>query len=235
MAFNFPNSPTNLQIFTTATASGGTVSYQFNTTKNSWYAITTSTQAYSTFASVEVTAGINTTTFSVTNGYVVGQLQVWANGVMMGSADYSATDGSTVRFNRSRLIGDVIRFVALSTPISTPSGSVYTVQEITATANGQTAYTSNYTTSSVQVFLNGVQLNAGDYSATNGTSVTLTSGAGVLTGNIVKVISYNSISLIGALSLSGGTVNGSVNVVGTVRQNNVSVVGLAAAFSVALS
>ena len=67
------------------------------------------------------------------------------------------------------------------------SSNAFTVNEFTATA-GQTAFTVNYLVDTIEVFLNGVKLLQGDYTATNGTSVVLNDAAAA--GDKVEVVEY---------------------------------------------
>jgi hypothetical protein len=60
----------------------------------------------------EFTAAANTTTFTITGGYTVGTVQVFANGVQLSSADYTASNGTTVVLTQPRAAGDIIRTVA---------------------------------------------------------------------------------------------------------------------------
>ena len=85
---------------------------------------------------------------------------------------------------------------------------------ITATA-GQTAFTGlTYSPNRVHVFQNGVRLVDGtDYTATDGTSLTLTVGASV--NDQVVVVSYNTFQTSDTVSASaGGTFAGDVNFTG---------------------
>lgn len=81
--------------------------------------------------------------------------------------------------------------------------SSYVRTSFTATG-GQTTFSVTYTVNQLEVFLNGVLLNAADYTATNGTTVVLASAASA--GDIVETIAYNitTISLTSADDLSGG-------------------------------
>jgi hypothetical protein len=87
---------------------------------------------------------------------------------------------------------------------ATSATSTYTRTSFTATAS-QTTFTVSYTVGYIEVFLNGVLLNGTDYTASNGTSVVLATGA--TAGDIVETIAY-SISSIGtastATNLAGG-------------------------------
>ena len=64
----------------------------------------------------------------------------------------------------------------------------YVRTSFTATA-GQTTFSATYNVGYVQVFMNGVLLNAADYTASSGTAVVLTVAANV--GDILETIAYN--------------------------------------------
>ena len=64
----------------------------------------------------------------------------------------------------------------------------YVRTSFTATA-GQTSFTATYNVGYVQVFMNGVLLNAADYTASSGTAVVLAVAASV--GDILETIAYN--------------------------------------------
>ena len=66
-------------------------------------------------------------------------------------------------------------------------GLTYSRTSFTATA-GQTTFTVTYTVANVEVFVNGILLATSEYTATNGTSVVLGTGAGV--NSIVDVITW---------------------------------------------
>jgi hypothetical protein len=66
-------------------------------------------------------------------------------------------------------------------------GLTYSRTSFTATA-GQTTFTVTYTVANVEVFVNGILLATSEYTATNGTSVILGTGAGV--NSIVDVITW---------------------------------------------
>ena len=106
---------------------------------------------------------------------------------------------------------DGILFYNNGTTIKTFQGSTatYTRTSFTATS-GQTTFSVTYTVGYVTVYLNGVLLNASDYTASNGTSVVLAVGAA--TGDIVETIAYN-ISSIGTASSSTNIAGGSAGVI----------------------
>lgn len=68
------------------------------------------------------------------------------------------------------------------------ASSTYTRTSFTATA-AQTTFTATYTVGYVAVYLNGLLLNASDYTATSGTSVVLAVAAA--SGDIIETVAYN--------------------------------------------
>ena len=60
----------------------------------------------------EFSATASQTTFTVTNGYTVGTVQVFANGIQLGSAAFVASNGTTVVLNTARNAGDIIRVIS---------------------------------------------------------------------------------------------------------------------------
>ena len=74
----------------------------------------------------------------------------------------------------------------------------YTRTNVTAT-EGQTTFSANYTVGYADVYLNGVKLIVSvDFTATDGNSVVLTSGAS--TGDSVEIISYQTFEVANALT-----------------------------------
>jgi len=183
----------------------------------------------------EFTASAAQTTFAISGGYTPGQVQVTANGISLSSVDFTATNGSTVVLNIPRNSGDIIRVVA-SQGFGVSSQQAYNLSQLTAIAPGQSVFSANYNTNTVQVFLNGLLLSTTQYTASNGTTIVLNpaTAATVYVGSPVGVISFNSVSLSNAISSSGGTINGTLNVIGTLQNNGVSVNGMALAMSVAM-
>jgi hypothetical protein len=177
------------------------------------------------------------TSFTIAGGYNVGQLQIFANGVLLNSGDFTASNGTSVTVNRARIVGDVMRFHAVSGLFNNTSTVVFTAKEVAAAGPGQQTFTisGGYNVASIQVFLNRTALSSSDYTATNGTTIVLSAGlaATVLGGWILRVQSFENFALVGALPLSGGTITGDLNISGTIRQNSVSVQNIAIAAAVA--
>jgi hypothetical protein len=60
----------------------------------------------------QFTASASQTTFTVSGGYTVGTVQVFANGINLGSGDFTAANGTTVIVNQARNVGDIIRIIS---------------------------------------------------------------------------------------------------------------------------
>ena len=143
-----------------------------------------------------------------------------------GSITSATWNGAVVAYNRG---GTGLSSVGTSGNVLTSNGSAwvsqapavatasYTRTAFTATAS-QTTFTVTYTVGYIEVFLNGVLLNASDYTATNGTSVVLAVGATV--GSIVEFIAYNTVAV--------GAVAGSNT---QVQYNNGGALGASSAFT----
>lgn len=112
--------------------------------------------------------------------------------------------------------------------ISVGSG-MRNVSSFVATS-GQTTFTivGGYTAGLVDVFVNGARLNAGDYTATNGTTIVL--GTGVVANDIVDIINYTA-SLTSGITGSG-TANyipkwsGSSNLTNSILFNSATGIGV---------
>lgn len=83
----------------------------------------------------------------------------------------------------------------------------YVRSTFTATA-AQTTFTVAYTVGYADVYMNGVKLFPADFTATNGTSIVLASGAAV--GDLVEVVAFNTFNVANALTSAnvGVTVQG---------------------------
>lgn len=144
------------------------------------------------------TAGQTTFTASYTPGYV----QVYLNGVLLDPTDYTASSGNAIVLATGTAAGDTVDIVALT--IAGYSGG-YNRTSITATA-GQTSFSATYTVNYVEVYLNGMLLNATDYTATTGTSVVLAVAASA--GDLVDVVSYTVGSVTGTVNITGTPASG---------------------------
>ena len=144
-----------------------------------------------TYTRTSYTATAGQTLFNVT--YTVGNLQVYINGILLATSDYTATSGTSFTLNVGTILNDVVEAVVFT-------GGYYARTSFTATS-GQSVFSTNYTVGYLQVYVNGVFLAISDYTATSGTSFTL--GVGATTGDIVEAI-----VVISQATPSGGTTTG---------------------------
>ena len=115
--------------------------------------------------------------------YGVGNIITFLNGILLiDSADYTATNGSTITLNEAANTNDILT-VTKFTSATSGSALSHTQYKFVATAP-TTAFSGSdingnslsYDAGELQVHLNGILLiDSDDYTATNGTTVTLTS------------------------------------------------------------
>lgn len=143
------------------------------------------------------TASSNQTTFSgndansVSLSYTINQIQVFLNGILLDATDFTATNGTSVVLASGASSGDILQIQAFAgtNPIDT--------FKFVAGSDGVTSFSGNdansnsllYTVGNINVYLNGVLLDASDFTATTGTSVVLASGAS--SGDILVIVEYN--------------------------------------------
>ena len=142
------------------------------------------------------------TTFSGLS-YTPGKIQVYLNGILLvDSADYVATNGTSVVLNSGVAdSGHHVNIVAYET-LATGGATTITTTAFTATA-GQTTFTTDYTAGKINVYLNGILLvDSDDYTASNGTSIVLSTAA--VLNDIVQVQKYTT-GAIGTLDSAGIT------------------------------
>lgn len=159
------------------------------------------TPAVGTYTRTTFTATAGQTSF--TASYTVGYVQVYLNGILLNSADYTATTGTTVVLASAAAAGDLVDVIALN--IGTFSSGGYTRTDYTATA-GQTTFTAAYTPGYVQVYLNGVMLDITDYTASSGTSIVLGTGAAV--GDTVSIVALTVSGFTGGVTVTGTPTSG---------------------------
>ena len=187
---NFPASPTNGQTYTT-----GTVVYTYSTVKSAWTA--TSNIIKSGFSLFETIASAGQTTFISSTQYTPGAIQVSLNGIVLASTDYTAVDGNIVTLNTAANAGDEFRLESFNSVVTNVTN--FTSQDFTASA-GQTTFTitNGYTVGGIEVYKNGLILPNTSYTATNGTTVVLTSGAS--NGDALHFVIWNYQPIANALT-----------------------------------
>lgn len=133
---------------------------------------------------------------------------VVVSGVVQDPSTYGVV-GTTLNFSAAPPSGTGnISCRYLGVPVTGVTTTAYrTVTEFTATASQTTFTPPSYNVGFINVYLNGVLLGSADYTATNGTTVVLATGASA--GNILTVESFQISSVANAISNTAGAVTSS--------------------------
>lgn len=133
------------------------------------------------------------------------------SGVVQNPNTYSVS-GTTLTFTPAPPTGtNNIAVLYLGLPVVatlSPGNTAYFSSSVFTATAGQTVFTPSgtYQTGFINVIRNGSQLAPADYTATNGTTVTLANACTV--GDTVVIEVFNLTSISGALPVTGGTVTG---------------------------
>jgi hypothetical protein len=140
------------------------------------------------------------TVFPVTNGYSTGLVDVYLNGTKLASSDYSDADGLNITLVTGSDAGDLLEFVKYSPALGVTNNALRQLTTFTS-SEGQTVYSASYTPGLLDVYYNGSRLTPAEYTANNGTFITLATGS--VAGDIVDLLVYSY--QVGAFSGVGGT------------------------------
>ena len=193
MALNFPSSPTIGQVYTDSTSG---FSYEWDGTVWKSYSSFSSSQIKtlddisSSFDGIQNTFALTSSGSAITPASAQS-LIINLGGVIQDPTDDYSVSTSNIVFSTPPTNG--LSFSGISLGPAVPvdyavNGNVYTRDTFTATA-GQTIFTvtGTYTVGYLEVYRNGVRLNEGtDYTATDGTTFTLTVSAS-LNDEIVSI------------------------------------------------
>ena len=181
---------------------------------------------YQTFAAAGVSDGdsVRYVIEDGTSNWEIGSGTYTASGTTLSRTPSESSDGGSA----INLSGDAIVFIsAIASDIQPVT---YVTTTFTATA-AQTTFTVSYTAGLVEVFLNGAKLSGADFTATNGTSIVLASGANA--GDTVDVVAYGTVSVANTytqaqadalfVDVAGDTMTGDLNVGGTVTADGLTV------------
>ena len=191
-------------------------------------------------------ADIDQTVFNVI--YTVGFINVYINGTLLDTSSYTATNGTSITMGVACSFNDVVDIFAFSNvnltslPTATTStlgavkvdgntikvtdgiistdSTAYNRNSFTATA-GQTVFSVIYTVNYVNVYINGTLLDTASYTATDGTSITLSTGCSA--GDLVDIFAFSNVVLRGIPTATTTTIGG-VKVDGSTIQINNGVI-----------
>lgn len=149
------------------------------------WTITTDASARSILRFV-ATAG--QTTFTISGGYTPGLVDAYLNGVKLdNTTDFTATNGTSIVLTNAAAVNDVLEVYRYQTAFLA-NNALRVVTEFTATA-GQTVFNVTYNSGLVDVFYNGSKLVSTEFTASNGTSITLNFACNL--NDIVEVHAYS--------------------------------------------
>ena len=140
------------------------------------------------------------TSFNVVNGYSTGYVTVFVNGTKLSADEYTDTSGTAIVLATGSMVNDVVEFQKYMPAAGVSNNALRQINYFTTTL-GQTAFTVDYTPGLLDVFYNGSKLSNVEYTANNGTNITLATGSNSGDTLEVDVYSYQ----VGAFSGIGGT------------------------------
>jgi hypothetical protein len=151
----------------------------------------------------------------------VTNVLVAVSGVLQDPSTYGVV-GNTITFSAAPPSGTGnISCRYLGVPVTGVTTTAYrTVTEFTATASQTTFTPPSYNVGFINVYLNGVLLGSADYTASNGTTVVLATGASA--GNLVTVESFQISSVANAIPNAAGSVSSSNIVTGGVTASKMA-------------
>ena len=136
--------------------------------------------------------------------YTPGAIQVFLNGILLtDSNDYTATNGTQVVLNSGADSADIINISTFNKIGQGVKHFRYNADSAQTTFQGSDVKgrTLSYNPSSIEVFLNGILLvDSDDYTATNGTSVVLTSG--VDSDDVIQISDYKGADTVNLATVS---------------------------------
>ena len=152
------------------------------------------------FTTQQTIATAGQTVFPITNGYSTGYVTVFVNGSKLNEDEFTDTSGTDIVFATGSMVNDVVEFQKYLPASGVSNNTLRTTNYFTTTL-GQTNFTVNYTPGLLDVFYNGSKLSNAEYTAANGTSITLATGSNA--GDTVEVDAYSY--QVGAFSGIGGS------------------------------
>lgn len=192
---------------------------------NAAYAFANTTTAWGTRQAFVATAG--QTIFSPGSGYLSGYIDVYYNGIKLyGGEDYTATDGVNVTLANPATVNSIIEIVGFGANV--PVANVYVLNSMASIVQRQTFYansgqtiftvTGGYRVGYIDVYYNGIKVNIPeDVTAGNGTTITFV-GLTPTVNSIIEVVGLTpNVAIANAISITGGTISGGLNLAGNVN------------------
>ena len=134
-----------------------------------------------------------TDTFTATNSYATGMLDVFINGSRLAASDFTETDtdAGIITLDSAAVEGDIVELVNFLVVAITGDFETQIIkEEFTVTAATQSVFdlANTYGGGYLDVYLNGVKLSSSDFAETDTDTITLTTAAKL--GDIVEVVNF---------------------------------------------
>jgi hypothetical protein len=150
-------------------------------------------------ATQEFTSTAGQTTFTVTNGYATGYVDVYINGSKLSTSEFTDTSGTNIVLATGSFDGDIVEVVKYTPAAGVTNNVLRQLTTLTGSA-GQTVFSASYTPGLLDIFYNGSRLSTSDYTANNGTYFTLATASAA--DDILDVLVYSY--QVGAFNGIGG-------------------------------
>ena len=145
------------------------------------------------------TATAGQTTFSVTNGYSTGYVDVFINGSKLNSTEFTDTSGTNIVLATGSFVDDIVEVVKYIPAAGVTNNVLRQLTTFTGSA-GQTVFSASYTPGLLDIYYNGARLSTSDYTANNGTYFTLATASAA--NDVIDVLVYSY--QVGAFNGIGG-------------------------------
>jgi hypothetical protein len=139
------------------------------------------------------------TTFTVTNGYTTGLVDVFINGTKLSSDEFVDTSGIVVVITGGVEVDNVVEIVKYLPSAGVTNNALRQLTTFNVTGS-QSTFNVDYIPGLLDVYYNGARLSSVDYVASNGTSITFATAS--VSGDTVDVMVYSY--QVGAFSGIGG-------------------------------
>jgi hypothetical protein len=94
----------------------------------------------------EFTATSGQTSFTITGGYVAGNIDVYINGVQLATSDFTATNGTSITLTESAVVNDLVRTICYDSNYVPPSITASSPLSYNASTGALTINTSTFVT-----------------------------------------------------------------------------------------
>lgn len=128
------------------------------------------------------------TTFTVTNGYATGLVDVYVNGTKLSSDEFVDTSGTDVIITEGVSLDNIVEVVKFLPSSGVSNNALRQLTTFNVTGS-QSTFNVDYTPGLLDVYYNGARLSSVDYVASNGTSITFATAS--VSGDTVDVMVYS--------------------------------------------